>query len=98
MRASGWAFLFAGWIVLANSSAFWRTAVKSRAISFVALRAYSIYLVHTEAIRAAEKLHALPTELQALLAVVLAFAGAEVLYRAVERPCYQLRDRWAKPR
>jgi len=93
----GWALLFAGWIVLANSSAFWRTKVKSRAISFVAMRAYSIYLVHTEAIRAAEKLHVLPAEWQGILAVALAFAGAEILYRAVERPCYRLRDRWSKP-
>jgi peptidoglycan/LPS O-acetylase OafA/YrhL len=62
-------------------------------MSFIALRAYSLYLVHVEAIALAKKLP-LPPEGQAGAAVVGAFLLAEILYRAVERPFNRRRDRW----
>ncbi|QEL21022.1 acyltransferase family protein [Limnoglobus roseus] len=89
----GWAVIFGSWIVLANSSPFWRDRVRSRLLAFVASRAYSLYLVHIEAITLAKKLP-LPAEVQAVAAFVLAFAMAEVLYRFVERPFNRLRERW----
>lgn len=87
----GWAAIFGSWVLLANTSGVQR--VRSRVLEFIAQRAYSLYLVHIEAIRAAMKLP-LPAEVQAVAAIVLAFVAAEVLYRAVERPFNRLREHW----
>ena len=85
----GWALIFGSWVALAN-------AVETRrasTVEFVAFRAYSLYLVHIEAIVLAKKLP-VSVEVQCVAAIVLAFALAEVLYRAVELPFNRLRDRW----
>lgn len=88
----GWALIFGSWIALANAVEVRRV----RAIEFVAFRAYSLYLVHIEAIVLAKKLP-VPSEVQCVAAVAVAFVLAEVLYRVVELPFNRLRDRW-KPR
>lgn len=89
----GWALIFAAWVLLANSSRRWQTMRRIPLIEFVALRAYSVYLVHTEAIVAAGKLPISPG-LQACVAIILSFALAELLYRIIEKPFMSLR----KPR
>ncbi len=93
----GWALIFASWIVLANSSEFWRTRVRSRILAWIALRAYSLYLVHIEAIVMAKKLP-VSSEGQFLASILLAFLFAEILFRFVERPFQSLRDRWKSSR
>ena len=85
----GWAIIFGSWIVLANAVVCRRV----RVVEFAAYRAYSLYLVHVEAIVLAKKLP-VPVEVQCAAALALAFALAEVLYRAVELPFNRLRDRW----
>lgn len=86
----GWASIFAAWVLLAHRSAWWEN-LHLRPVRFVAERAYSLYLVHTEAIAAAKKLTGVPEWGQAALALVLAFGLAELLYRCVERPFMRLR-------
>jgi peptidoglycan/LPS O-acetylase OafA/YrhL len=85
----GWGLIFAAWVL--------RAVVRERAvpawIEFVATRAYAIYLVHVEAIAAVRHLGEMPAGVRMVLALGLAFALAEVLYRCVERPFMRLRER-----
>jgi peptidoglycan/LPS O-acetylase OafA/YrhL len=85
----GWAILFASWLLLANAVAVPRLAV----FEFLARRAYSLYLVHIDAIVLARKLP-IGIEWQLVTGILLAFGLAEILHRAVERPFDRLRDRW----
>lgn len=93
----GWGLILAAWVLLAVSSPFWRDRDPAAATRFVALRAYSLYLVHVEAIALANKLP-LPAEGRMAVAVAVAFAAAEVLYRLVERPFIRLRERFGGSR
>jgi peptidoglycan/LPS O-acetylase OafA/YrhL len=88
----GWAVLFATWVLFASGQKVNRERWWLRPFSLIALRAYSLYLVHTDAIALAKKLP-VPSLIQVVLAVVLAFLAAELLYRLVERPFSKLRDR-----
>jgi peptidoglycan/LPS O-acetylase OafA/YrhL len=87
----GWALIFGCWIPLANAG----IGRRIRWLEFVAVRAYSLYLVHIEAIVLAKKLP-IASEAQFVVSIALAFALAEALHRAVERPFNRLRDRWKK--
>jgi peptidoglycan/LPS O-acetylase OafA/YrhL len=94
-HAGGWAAIAAWWVVLAHRGPFFTEKVNLLFFRFVAARAYSVYLVHEFVLTAVrEKVVAAPLP-KALMAVVLAFAAAEVLYRLVERPALRWRDRIA---
>jgi peptidoglycan/LPS O-acetylase OafA/YrhL len=84
----GWGLIFAAWVLLAEAT----TPLNWAAARFVAARAYSLYLVHTEAIAVAKKVDA-GSEMQMAIALAVSFAMAEALYRCVERPFIRLRDR-----
>ncbi|MGL4420041.1 MAG: acyltransferase family protein [Gemmataceae bacterium] len=93
----GWGLIFASWVFVAVTDARFM-AIRWRGLEFIATRAYSLYLVHIEAIAVAAKLTFLPPVVQVLVAFVVTFLAAEFLHRLIERPVMNLRDKWSSTR
>jgi peptidoglycan/LPS O-acetylase OafA/YrhL len=96
----GWSLISAAFIVLANSGPFWATGTQSLVTRYLADRAYSLYLLHIEAIAITKKLGVTNFWLAMVATWIIACVLAEVLYRCVERPIMNSRDRipWARSR
>jgi peptidoglycan/LPS O-acetylase OafA/YrhL len=94
-----WTLVFASWVLLANSSAWWAAVPNFRPTRFIADRAYSLYLVHIDAIRGVRRLDLdVPFWVELALTFVLCLALAELLYRLVERPGIRMREWFALTR
>jgi peptidoglycan/LPS O-acetylase OafA/YrhL len=83
------ALVFASFVLLAASG--WTVRVPGA--RFVADRAYSLYLLHPEALALLRRFH-LPFPVFLALAWALSFLLAEVLFRFVERPLMEARERF----
>ncbi|MFN7915594.1 MAG: acyltransferase [Vicinamibacterales bacterium] len=102
-----WTVIFTSWVLLANSSSFWRLEASIPGASFVANRAYALYLVHSDGIAVANRLFGVadgrslgPLPLYLLTAWTASFIGAELLYRLVELPGMRARESfpWSRSR
>jgi peptidoglycan/LPS O-acetylase OafA/YrhL len=89
---SWWLLLCAPWLVLANASPFWEARTGNVVVRFIAERAYSLYLLHVEALALVKRGPDMPFWLTLLVVWVVALLASEVLYRCVERPGMQLRE------
>lgn len=102
LSVAAWAGIAGSWVLLANSSEFWRSKTGWAPARFVAERAYSLYLTHVEALAVVRKVRdaadGLPFAVTLALTWLLALAAAEVLYRTVERPVMRSRERLAAAR
>ena len=90
----GWALISASFVLLAESSDFWRSRLRFRPAMFVAERAYSLYLVHVEAIAVVRRIGfaSFPTRLA--LTWALSFLLAEMLHSTIELPMMRVREFW----
>ncbi|MCE9590103.1 MAG: acyltransferase [Planctomycetes bacterium] len=104
-----WSFIFCMLIVLANSNDFWRTRFRVPGTRYLADRAYSIYLLHVEGIAVVARLdgwleggheggHRLPLILYLVGVWAVSLLAAEVLYRCVEKPFMQAREKFGASR
>lgn len=102
-----WTLVFTTWVLLANSTAFWRFEASIPGAHFIANRAYALYLVHSDGIAVANRVlgmkdgHTLgPLPLYLLIAWTASFIGAELLYRLVELPGMRAREwfSWSRSR
>ena len=67
-------------------------------VRYLAERSYAIYLLHLEVITAIRHLPPMPFVVTLGLVWIGSIAVAEVLFRMVERPGMELRDRFASTR
>jgi peptidoglycan/LPS O-acetylase OafA/YrhL len=98
LNTTTWMFIFAGWVLLGNSSPFWKTSFRYRPVRFLADRAYSLYLLHVESFAILKRFGNLSFPEYLALSWLISFALAEVLYRAVELPFMNARDKFAATR
>lgn len=94
-----WTLVFTSWVLLANSTRFWRVEALVPGASFIANRAYALYLVHSDGIAVANRILGMedghtvgPLPLYLLIAWTASFIGAELLYRIVELPGMRARE------
>jgi peptidoglycan/LPS O-acetylase OafA/YrhL len=93
-----WSLISGAFLVLANSKPFWQFGTKTWLTRFFADRAYSLYLLHIEALTVMKKFSGLPFIVYLLLTLIISLIAAEILYRTIERPVMRARNRfsWAK--
>ncbi len=98
LGTGAWTLIFASFVLLANSSDFWRWRARVPGCRYVAERSYSLYLIHVEALAIVSwmKVESLP--LAFVLTWGIGLLLAELLYRTVERPLMQARERFAASR
>lgn len=90
------ALIFGTWVLLACRSDWWREHLYVPGARYIALRSYSIYLLHPEVLALLKRFapHS-PFLLFYLIAWVGSCLVAEVLYRAVEKPIMDAREKLA---
>ena len=93
----GYALIFASWVAAAAVGPAWPWA-RVRGVRYLAERSYAIYLLHLEVIVLVMRLPRLPFIISLLLVWTGSVIVAELLYRFVERPGMQLRDRFRASR
>jgi peptidoglycan/LPS O-acetylase OafA/YrhL len=93
-----WTFIFASWVLLGNSSDFWRTNFRYFPIRYLADRAYSLYLLHVESFAILKRFGELSFLQYMVLSWMISLVLAEVLYRTVELPFMNLREKLASTR
>ena len=95
-----WALIFASFVLLANSGDRWSRNFRLPGSRFLADRAYSIYLLHVEALVIVRRLGHGNLSFAAALALtwVVSLILAEGLHRAVERPFMRAREGFAASR
>ncbi|MBA6377932.1 MULTISPECIES: acyltransferase [unclassified Colwellia] len=90
------AFIFGSWVVLANSSDAWKNKLYFPGANYIATRSYGIYLLHPEALSLLKRLS---LDINFFLYFVLAFLGtvllSETLYRIIEKPFMDAREKFA---
>ncbi len=90
------AFIFGSWVVLANSSDEWKSKLYFPGANYIATRSYGIYLLHPEAL---SLLKHLSLDINFSLYLILALLGSvllsEVLYRVIEKPFMDARERFS---
>lgn len=93
-----YAWIFGTWVLLAVSSPWWRIHLYVPGARFLAKRAYAVYLLHPESLALVDRLDISSFPLFAVLTWIVTLAAAEVLYRAIERPFMDMRERFAVSR
>ncbi|MEO6362690.1 MAG: acyltransferase [Caldimonas sp.] len=81
-------------LMLAVSSEKWRQSLYLPGSAYLAKRAYSVYLLHPESLALLARLHVPSFPLFLALSWLLTLAAAEVLYRLVELPIMNARERY----
>ena len=92
-----YALVFAVWVSFAAVHPNW-IAGHIPGVRYLAERSYAIYLLHLEVITAIRHLPPMPFAVTLGLVWIGGIAVAEVLFRMVERPGMELRERFASTR
>jgi peptidoglycan/LPS O-acetylase OafA/YrhL len=92
-----YAAVFASWVWAAAVHSDWSVA-RLPGVRYLAERSYAVYLLHLEVIVAVRHMQPLPFVVSLSLVWIGSLIVAEVLYRLVERPGMQLRNRFAVSR
>ncbi|MGH7171124.1 MAG: acyltransferase family protein [Gemmataceae bacterium] len=98
LNTTCWTFIFTAWVLLGNSSEFWKTNFRYLPIRYVADRAYALYLLHVESFAILKRFGELSFLQYMVLSWVISLVLAEVIYRAVELPFMNLREKFASTR
>jgi peptidoglycan/LPS O-acetylase OafA/YrhL len=98
LNTTSWLLIFATWVLLANSGEFWKSGFRFAPIRYLADRAYSLYLLHVESFAILKKLGNLNFVEYMALSWLISLILAEVLYRTVERPVMNAREKFAASR
>jgi peptidoglycan/LPS O-acetylase OafA/YrhL len=94
-----YAMIFGSFVLLVARDSWWQEKIYVPGASYIALRAYSLYLLHPEVLALLKRFGlGLPFPIFYLVAWVGSCAVAEVLYRTLEKPIMDLRDRLAAAR
>ena len=88
-----WSLIFGSWVLLAAARPNWSIG-RLPGVRYIAERSYAVYLLHPEAFAVLRKVHGLPFGVHLLLTWALSLLLAEILFRLVERPGMQLRERF----
>lgn len=89
------ALIFASWVLVANSNSGWQKMLYVPGAYFVATRSYALYLIHPEVLALLRRVaEYLPFPAYLLLALVGSLLAAEVLFRLVEKPVMDARERF----
>ncbi|MCP4992047.1 MAG: acyltransferase [Colwellia sp.] len=90
------AFIFGSWVALANSSDIWKNKLYFPGANYIATRSYGIYLLHPEALSLLKRLS---LDINFILYFILALLGSvllsEILYRVIEKPFMDARERFS---
>lgn len=90
------AFIFGSWVVLANTNDAWKNKLYFPGANYIATRSYGIYLLHPEALSLLKRLN---LDINFILYFILALIGStllsEVLYRVIEKPFMDARERFS---
>lgn len=86
-------FVFGSFILLAVSNDDWKQRLYVPGATYLAKRAYSVYLLHPEATALLRYADLSSFVVFFLLTWLLTLAGAEILYRLVEKPLMDARER-----
>jgi peptidoglycan/LPS O-acetylase OafA/YrhL len=90
------AFIFGSWVVLANSSDKWRNKLYFPGSNYIATRSYGIYLLHPEALALLNRLSLdINFILYFIIALLVSLLLSEVLYRVIEKPFMDARERFS---
>ena len=84
-------------VTFAERSDWWKSQVHIPGAYYIATRSYSIYLIHVESIAIVKRIDVGSFFLQAGLIWGITLLLAELLYRSVELPFMNLRERKPKP-
>jgi peptidoglycan/LPS O-acetylase OafA/YrhL len=93
--AVAYAWIFGSWLLLAVSSPWWQRVLYVPGAGYLAKRAYAVYLLHPDALGWLSERGITSFPLFMLATWVITLAAAEVLYRAVELPFMNMRERFA---
>ena len=89
------AFIFGSWVILANSNDVWKNKLYFPGANYIATRSYGIYLLHPEALSLLKRLNLdINFILYFLLALFSSVFFSEVLYRVIEKPFMDARERF----
>lgn len=89
------AFVFGSWVLLANSSKFWSETLYVPGAYLIATRSYAIYLLHPEILALMKRLsYKPPFILYFVFTVIGSLILAEFLYRIIEKPIMDARERF----
>lgn len=90
------AIMFGCWVFVANINNYWRSALYLPGANYIATRSYALYLLHPEILALLKRyLINLPFALYLILALIGSLLIAEVLYRLVEKPVMDARERYS---
>jgi peptidoglycan/LPS O-acetylase OafA/YrhL len=89
-----YALIFGSFVLLLVRDQFWREKIYVTGASYIAIRAYSLYLLHPEVLALMKRFGLkLPFPIFYLTTWIASCLLAEVLYRALEKPIMDWRDR-----
>jgi peptidoglycan/LPS O-acetylase OafA/YrhL len=86
-------FIFGSWVVFATSGGRISRACWLPGARYLADRAYAVYLLHPEALAIVGQIPQLPFALRLILTWSISLLLAELLYRIIERPFMQMREK-----
>ena len=93
------ALVFGSWVVLANANDVWRNRLYFPGANYIATRSYGIYLLHPEVLALLKRF---ALEWNFLLYFIASMIGsiilAEVLYRCLEKPFMDAREKFKASR
>lgn len=87
-------WMFGSVLLLAVSNDWWRQHLSVPGAAFLAQRAYSVYLLHPDALALLKRLDIDSFAVFFVLTWVLTLLAAEVLYRWIEKPLMDARERY----
>jgi len=88
-------FAFGSMLLLAVSSDAWKRRLYLPGCGYLATRAYSIYLLHPEGLALARRMHLDSFLLFCVVSWLITLVASELLYRGIERPVMDARERFA---
>ncbi len=88
------ALMFGSWVVLANANYRVISKLYLPGVKYIALRSYAIYLLHPESLAIMKRFFSHLTFLPYLvIAFLISLVFSEILYRVVEKPIMDLREK-----
>jgi peptidoglycan/LPS O-acetylase OafA/YrhL len=86
------ALIFGSFVLLAVSSESWKQRLYLPGCSYLATRAYAVYLLHPESLALLRRFQLRSFVVFTVLTLIITLIGAEVLYRVIERPVMNARE------
>lgn len=89
------AFMFGSWVIYANTDHRWIKNLYVPGANYIATRSYAMYLLHPEALALVKRVIInMPFVVYLLTAVIITLILSEILYRLIEKPFMNLREKF----